>query len=149
MTMENPVILLTTDFSEEAERAYEKTVSLARRLGGRIVLAHVVEVAAVAPHGSPLAPTQFPPDTPKAVDEAREQLKKEAEKLGSDVPVELVAEAAADVVDRLTKIAHDKHVDVIAISTHGRTGLRRLVLGSVAEAVVRHSPVPVLCFPKS
>lgn len=147
MSMDDPVILLTTDFSKEARRAYEPTVTLAKQLGGRIVLAHVVEVAAVAPHGAPLAPAQLPPDSARALTDARNTMREEAAQLGSQVAVETVVEVAPDAVDGILRIARDKHADLLAISTHGRTGLRRLVLGSVAETVVRRSPVPVLSFP--
>jgi nucleotide-binding universal stress UspA family protein len=49
-------------------------------------------------------------------------------------------QAAAEVV----RIAGEKQVSLIVIATHGRTGLRRLALGSVAEHVIRHAPCPVL-----
>lgn len=147
MTIDRPAILLTTDLSTEAARAYAPTVDLARRLGGRILFVHIVEVTAIAPHGAPLAPVQIPPDTTRAITVARDQLEVEAKKLGADVPVELVCEAAASAVDHIVRLAKERHAQLIAISTHGRRGLRRLMLGSVAEAIVRHATVPVLTFP--
>lgn len=140
-------ILLATDFSQESRRAYAPTVEFAKGIGASIILAHVVEVAAVAPHGAPLAPVQFPPDTQHRVQEVEEHLKKELEHLGDDVPVSIAASASTDAAEGLVALCDDHGATQMAISTHGRTGLRRLVLGSVAEAVVRHSKVPVICYP--
>ncbi len=144
--MNDPLILLTTDFSKEAERAYAPAVDIAKRLNGRILLAHVVEVAVVAPHGAPLAPVQLPPETAQLVDEAEKQLAKEASKLAG-VPVETAVKVHAEAARGVVDLAEDRGATMIAISTHGRSGLRRLVLGSVAEQVVRHATVPVLCLP--
>jgi nucleotide-binding universal stress UspA family protein len=147
MSIENPLILLTTDFSDQARRAYEPTLALARKLGGRILLAHVVEVAVVLPHGAPLAPAQLPPDASADLAGARQRVEEEATRLGGDVPVETVVELAGNAADGILRIARDRRADLLAMSTHGRTGLRRLVLGSVAETIVRRAPVPVLSFP--
>ena len=147
MTKEHPVVLLTTDFSPAAARAYEPCVEFARRLGARILLAHVVEVAVIAPHGAPLAPAQLPPDTTRTVEQARADLEEAAALLGPDVVVETDLEVGADVAGAILRMAENHHVDLIALSTHGRTGLRRLVLGSVAETVVRRAALPVLTFP--
>lgn len=54
------------------------------------------------------------------------------------------AEFADHPADMIVKLANDLHVTAIAMSTHGRTGVRHLVMGSVTEQVLRHSPVPVL-----
>lgn len=147
MTKDHPVVLLTTDFSPAAKRAYEPCVEFAQRLGARILLAHVVEVAVVAPHGAPLAPAQLPPDTTQEVERARADLEEAATSLGPDLVVETALEVGADVPDAILRMAREHHADLIALSTHGRTGLRRLVLGSVAETVVRRSTLPVLTFP--
>ena len=56
---------------------------------------------------------------------------------------------SAVVAEAVTQYADTHDVDLIALTTHGRTGIRHLVLGSVAESILRHSHVPVLCFPPS
>jgi nucleotide-binding universal stress UspA family protein len=147
MTKDHPVVLLTTDFSPAAAQAYGPCVAFAQRLGARIVLAHVVEVAVVAPHGAPLAPAQLPPDTTRVVERARADIEEAATALGPDIVVETALEVSADVPDAILRMAKEHKADLIALSTHGRTGLRRLVLGSVAETVVRRAPLPVLTFP--
>jgi nucleotide-binding universal stress UspA family protein len=145
--MSQPLILLTTDFSPESARAYQPAVELAERLGAGILLLHVVELAGVAPHGAPLAPVQQPPDTEERVATAERSLAAEVARLGDRVPTQARVAQGTDTVDTIVKTAREAGASYIALSTHGRTGLRRLVLGSVAEAVVRHAKVPVICFP--
>ncbi len=146
--MTETLILLTTDFSTESERAFAPTVELAKKLGGRITLLHVVEYAAVAPHGAPLAPVQVPPDLSEQLESAEETIAEWARKLGSEVPVNSEVVSSSDPVQAITDYAKDHGAGFLAISTHGRTGLRRLIMGSTTEAIVRHSHVPVICFPK-
>ena len=147
MTKDHPVVRRTADFSPAAAQACGPCVACAQRLGARIVLAHVVEVAVVAPHGAPLAPAQLPPDTTRVVERARADIEEAATALGPDIVVETALEVSADVPDAILRMAKEHKADLIALSTHGRTGLRRLVLGSVAETVVRRAPLPVLTFP--
>ena len=49
-----------------------------------------------------------------------------------------------DPFEKIVDAAEDEKIDLIVIATHGRTGIRRLVIGNVAEKVVRHAPCPVL-----
>jgi nucleotide-binding universal stress UspA family protein len=141
-------IILATDFSPAAARAYEPAGELARRYEQPIVLVHAVTAARVPPpRGTPLPPVA--PDAAHLTEEARVGLAEAAARLGSTVPVQvevLTGETpAAAIVDYAKRVG----AGFIALSTHGRTGVRRLVLGSVAEAVLRHARTPVVCFPAS
>lgn len=147
MTHSAPLFLVTTDFSTEAGRAYGPVVDLAQRLGGQVLLVHVVESAVVAPHGAPLAPMQSPPDIASVVKAAKAQMAAELQKLGTVVHVEPLVVEGIDVARTIADLAEDRKADFVAVSTHGRTGLRRLVMGSVAEAIVRHTQVPVITYP--
>ncbi len=147
MTRPQPLILLATDFSTQAGAAYGAVVDLARQLGASILLAHVVESSPITPHGAPLAPVQLPPDMGSLLKTAQRHMAQEIQKLGTVVHVEVACVPGPDVAHSLTELAKERGAAFIAISTHGRTGIRRLVLGSIAEAVVRHSSVPVICFP--
>jgi len=138
-------IVVATDFSEASERALAPAVKLGARLGLPVVLVHVVEDLKVPAHGSALAPPQSSPEIGLEIRSAREQLERLAKSLSADVTFEVVTGDSAAV--GLTSYARRAEAAYIAISTHGRTGLRHLVLGSVAEAVVRHSTVPVICYP--
>ena len=139
-------ILLTTDLSDEALRAFAPAFALARALAARVTVLHVVVDTPMIPHGAALAPKISAPDLPQRIEEARAVLDEHCAHLaeGIETTCEVIGHehAARGIVDFARK--HD--VDLIALSTHGRTGLRRLALGSVAEAVLRHSPIPVLSY---
>ncbi|MGB0685369.1 MAG: universal stress protein, partial [Planctomycetota bacterium] len=83
------------------------------------------------------------------VEVAKAELEKLRPLLGADVEVECATTLSTEFGRAVADYAADHGCDLIIMSTHGRTGFRRLVLGSVAEAVLRHSPVPVLCVPRA
>jgi nucleotide-binding universal stress UspA family protein len=141
-------ILLTTDLSDESRRAFEPLARFAVSEGVAVTALHVVEDIPVIPHGAPTAPPQHAPGVDRREEAAREWL---AEHLGdfpedSVVTVEVIR--AAKVPEAIAEFAGEGGFELIAMSTHGRTGFRRMVLGSVAEHVIRHADVPVLVFPR-
>jgi nucleotide-binding universal stress UspA family protein len=127
-------ILVATDFSDDSAHALEHAKELARRFGSQIVL-HADEMLAVVP-GSNLAVERR--------NAAQEQLDRIAKELNdrelSTVSVLRPGFASEEIV----KLARDRVVDLIVMGTHGLTGIAHLLLGSVAEHVVRHAPCPVL-----
>jgi len=141
-------VLLTTDLSEEAERPYAAIAELAKSTGASVTLLHVVEDVTIAPHGAPLAPPLHSPDLPKQMDQAREVLTDHAKKFDDGVEVSTDVISATKVGDAIANYANENGFDLLAISTHGRTGFRRMVMGSVAEIVLRHAKTPVLVFPR-
>ncbi len=141
-----PLIVLTTDFSAEAERAYEPAVELAERLGGRIDLIHVVEEVLAIPHGAAFAPP-LAWNADELVEAARKQMDEAVRRLNERVPTEghvLRAERAARAV---CVHAEERDAAYLVVATHGRTGLRRMVLGSTAEQILRHAVTPLLILP--
>jgi nucleotide-binding universal stress UspA family protein len=120
-------ILLPTDFSTAADAAALVATAMARETGARLHLAHVV-----------------PPATDPSL--GSEQLTRLGRQLGSGLAVEL-ALLSGRAAREITTYARDKGIDLIVMSTHGRTGVSRTLLGSVAEAVVRLSPCLVLTVP--
>jgi universal stress protein A len=140
-------ILVPHDFSASADHAARLARDLAKLHGARLILVHVAEMplmlgpsAAVVPDegGTPIGVREY------AVRSATAALEQLAAELGADgVPTSFVAvlgHAASEIV----AVAEREHADLIVMSTHGRTGLAHLVVGSVAEKVVRHAPIPVL-----
>jgi len=140
------MIVLTTDLSEESTRAFGPAVELAGKLGLEVVLLHVVEDLKVPPHGSPLAPAQSSPETADEVHEAKEKLERLRADLGAGVKAEVIT--GQNVARSIAKYAADHGAAFIALSTHGHSGLRHLVLGSVAEEVLHHAKTPVISYPK-
>lgn len=146
--MEIRHILVATDLSEEALRPFAPVADLARAVGARITLLHVVQDLRAIPHGAPTAPKLEDPALHGKIEEARAQLEQQGSEFG-DLPVDRVVISGFDVALTIAEYAADNDVDLVAISTHGRTGFRRLVLGSVAEALLRRTSVPVLVFPRT
>jgi nucleotide-binding universal stress UspA family protein len=131
-------ILAPTDFSENASDALAYAASLASKLGARLTLLHVAQLPAYAyaEHTMPSL-DELLPRAQDALDRAVER----AQKTHRDVDGILATGHAAD---RIVELARDRDFDLVVMGTHGRRGLPRALIGSVAEHVVRLSPVPVL-----
>jgi len=140
-------ILWPTDFSEPSYTALKAADELARHFSARLLLLHVI----------PPVPIQYPyPDPPVAssfdVALYQQQLALQAEQLLEDLVAQRVSKevrAATRVVTgeppaEILRLAREEQADLIVIASHGLTGWRHLVFGSVAEKVVRFSPCPVL-----
>lgn len=143
-------LLVPLDFSGCATRALEIAVGLATRESASLTLIHV----------SPLPPN-LPPDalvTPPGAAEpirigeyttrtSREQLQSIATPLrerGLDVRTLARAATSGDVAGEVLRAASEAGADVIVMGTHGRTGLSHLLLGSIAEKVIRRAAIPVI-----
>jgi nucleotide-binding universal stress UspA family protein len=139
-------ILVTSDLSPEAIRPCAPVASMARALGARITLLHVIQSAppSMAVSGERLS---VPEDVQARIILARTQLELQSDALaGADLTVEVVT--GFEVVETVLDYVASNKVDMIAMAKHDRSGLQRLVLGSVAEAIIRRSTVPVLVFPR-
>lgn len=134
-------ILVPTDGSQGSIRAAEYAVTLAEAFGASVHLLAVVGVPDV-PHRSP----DGPPD-----DELHDRLEADA-RTAIDTVADAVGGAAVtrtavvegDPSESILDYAAEHDADVVAMGTHGRTGVDRYVAGSVTERVVRRAPVPVL-----
>lgn len=133
-------ILVTTDFSPAATAALEAAAHLARRFdGASLTLVHVYETMSKPFTDHPAYRAYADVDS-----ELRAALSKLGnEHLTADVSTELlVGESAANAI---VEYAKNNQFDLITVATHGRTGLSRLLLGSVAEKVTRLAACPVWC----
>lgn len=140
-------ILLLSDLSPESLRPTEPIAELARAIDARVTLLHIVEDAPIAPHGAPLAPRVSAPDTERQMHDAQIALDEQRTSIeGVEVTTKVVR--GESVRDAVIQFAQQNDVDMIALSTHGRTGFRHLLLGSVAEAILRHSTTPVMTYPR-
>lgn len=132
-------ILVPVDFSASAEQALQIAVSLGRDHGARLVVM-------TSPPPQPLPPPGegFALDSGdiRLVEESRRALDALAKSM-TELPVEtrlIVGSPGPSIV----AAAEDCHADLIVMGTHGRSGLSRVLMGSVAEYVLRHAPCPVL-----
>jgi nucleotide-binding universal stress UspA family protein len=138
-------ILLPTDYSSFSDYAAEVAQALARAAGGTVELVHVYAApTTILPDGSvlPVEPAALVAATERA-DEAMAEAKRRFEAAAPEVPV-AGRVVLGDAPDELLTLARSGRFDVIIMGTHGRTGIRRLLMGSVADSVTRRSPIPVL-----
>ena len=130
-------ILFATDFSPASDAALQYATSLARDSGATLLIAHVEELPMPYVGGEMyFAQPEYPNPEIRRMLEAVVPPDKSVR-----YEHRLVMGTAADDIVRL---ADEEHVDLIVIGTHGRTGLKRVLMGSVAESVMRLATCPVL-----
>jgi nucleotide-binding universal stress UspA family protein len=142
-------ILAPTDFSEPANNGVEAAKLLAQRDGAECVLIHVVAPVRMIPPSGPPAHSGLEMST--VMQELEEGAQSTLEETAAKLKEEGV-QARSMVVrgipaEEIAAAAEEEKADVVVIATHGWTGWRRFVFGSVAEKVVRLSPCPVLTIP--
>lgn len=131
-------ILHATDFSMSARAALKLAGSLARDHGAKLVLLHVAQQPTLSVSGMP-AP-------PQDAIVGWESLKSHLSAMASEIR-QIQAEARVvegEPAKTIVEVAAELAAELIVIGSHGRTGLRRLLMGSVAEYVVRHASCPVV-----
>jgi universal stress protein A len=140
-------ILVPHDFSASANHASALARDVAKVHGARLVLLHVVEL-----------PYQVTPDTvimpdangapvnirDYAVTTAEQHLTDLVARLGKDGVAASSVVRVGNAVDEILRYANDDQMDLVVMGTHGRTGLAHVIVGSVAERVVRGARMPVL-----
>ena len=133
-------ILFPTDFSPFSDAALHFASSLAAESGACLYIAHVEEdLAAYPPTVSGYGYIPPPIETDQAIEE---QLNKIRPK---DPSIQVEHRFLKGVpAESILQCAKDEEIDLIVMGTHGRTGLSRLLMGSVAEEVVRRADCPVL-----
>lgn len=132
-------ILVPIDFSPGAKQALAFAVPLARQFKGQITLLHVVESRLL-----PEELTFLSMESDRRITAARRKLDALARKAVPGSLLKKTLVTAGRPFEVITHTAQGLRMDAIVIATHGRSGLKRLLLGSTAEQVVRHSPCPVL-----
>jgi len=130
-------ILYPTDFSEPSELALPFATALARRYSATIHALHVL-TPVVTPEAS-MSGLAI-----QAEVESAEQFMRQLESQLAGLDHLATVESALSVWEAVENVIQDHSVDLIVMGTHGRTGVSRLLLGSVAEEVFRRSPVPVM-----
>ncbi|HWP35897.1 MAG TPA: universal stress protein [Thermodesulfobacteriota bacterium] len=143
------LIVAPVDFSPPSEAAAAYAAWLAGRLGARLCLLHAVE-------GLGRAACGVAPGTHHELEAAQRERRRRAEGDLADLAARLAAQAggvrvdtalvdaAASAADAIVGAALERGADLVVMGTQGRSGLRRMLLGSVAEQVVRAARCPVL-----
>lgn len=136
-------ILVPVDFSDTSRLAAEHALDLARATGGQLLFLHVLDArytSMLVGYGLQVAP-MTPPDLDDIARESLDRFLGELDLEGVPHESELRVGLPADEV---LSAAAELGADLICMGTHGRTGVRRMVIGSEAERVIRQAPVPVL-----
>jgi len=137
-------ILCPIDFSEHSLEALDNAVEMAQNLSSELVLTHIISPIPVRP--TPTQPSEFD------VSGYRDTLEENSEEnmdsvikkhIPDNVKVKKVIRSGMPAQE-IDDIAEEENIDLLIISTHGRTGLSHVIFGSVAEKIIRHAPCPVL-----
>ncbi len=134
-------VLCPVDYSVCSQEAFKYAAHIARTESAKLYLVHVIDVRSFG-HESPLDS-----DVPKPSEDAIRRIKEDLTKKAADevegVEIESVVVVGVPVKVILS-VAEERKVDMIVMGTHGRTGIPHMIIGSVAENVVRKAPCPVL-----
>ncbi|WP_116809765.1 universal stress protein [Steroidobacter cummioxidans] len=138
-------ILVPIDGSSTALEGLTEALRLARAFQARIKLVHVASELSIDPAVTPSVYYEFAAEGRQASGhEALANAQALANEQGADVEVQLIEATGARAADAIVAAAQQWPADLIVMGTHGRSGVRRLALGSDAEMVLRSAPVPVL-----
>jgi nucleotide-binding universal stress UspA family protein len=130
-------IVLAYDGSKFSNKALQEAISIAKSSGGSLIILSVVDIT-----------DEFESEAPGLTDKMTEKLLKLAQKaLGKAVAAKVKARIevhVGDAYEMIVDVAKKKKADVIVMGSHGRTGLTRLLMGSVTSRVIGHAPCAVL-----
>jgi nucleotide-binding universal stress UspA family protein len=143
MTMEIRRILAPTDFSELSKQGLKSALELAEAFGAKLLLLYVVESPPYPMEG--IVPSHL---GATLLDDLERQATNDLAQMLSETQASKI-DVARRVVGgipyrKIVDVAEEEKIDLIVMTTHGRTGLSHLVMGSVAEKIVRTAPCPVL-----
>ncbi|HEV2399307.1 MAG TPA: universal stress protein [Candidatus Sulfotelmatobacter sp.] len=135
-------VLFATDFSPTSEAALPYAVAISRRFGSTLHAVHVLSDTGLLMMTGGVDYVSMGTIYEDAHNEAKERLEKIAEHL-EGIPYRNYVRHG-QIWKNLAAIVAENQVDLMVVGTHGRTGFGKLLLGSVAESILRHAPCPVL-----
>ena len=135
-------ILVAVDTSDASREALRVAAALAAKLGSKLILLSVLDVSkllAVAGYETP-----YPVDVVETMRQDAETTLEECRGECAGVATIITVTGEGDAAQEILRVATEQKADLICVGTHGRKGISRLFLGSVAETVLRGAAVPVL-----
>jgi len=141
-------VLFCTDFSDNADYAFDFAYGIAKRDKGTLYILHVIPYNPHQAYAESFITVEDLRKIQKAVEEdITDNYKKRYEKqIENGILYEFVTRSGREDEEILT-FANENHIDIIIMGTHGRTGIEHVFFGSVAEKVLRNSPFPVFVIP--
>jgi universal stress protein A len=134
-------ILVPIDFSDCSKKALQYAIPFARQFGAALTLLNVVQITYPTGELGPVAPPVAENEAHEASQTALDALVKR--EVGAGLPTATEVRFGQPA-EEIVLAAGELDIDLIVISTHGRTGLKHILLGSTTEHVVRRAPCPVL-----
>ncbi len=134
-------ILVAVDGSAYSELAVEQAISLGGICNSEIFVVSVVDLFPEQIAVAPALVEKMSEDVRQHLDEAKEKVD------AAKMPCETIVHIGGNPHEFIVHEAKDKEIDLIVMGTHGRTGIKRVLLGSVAQNVIGHAPCPVLVVP--
>ena len=135
-------ILVPTDFSAASRKAIDYADGFASTFQSKVTLLHVIEPMVLPPEYGYI-PAYSPEDESKQIESVRRQLLEMASGLDSARDTEVIVRVGRpwhEVISAVIELGND----LLVVTTHGRTGFKHMLMGSVAEKIVRHATCPVL-----
>jgi nucleotide-binding universal stress UspA family protein len=143
MPLEWKKILCPVDFSDASRSALQVASELARRFDGEVTVFHAYPLPGYTlPEGTVLPATGMLQELAEQTDALLARWKAEA--IADGAPRVSTGKSVGEPAAEIVAAAEDGKYDAIVVGTHGRTGLAHVLLGSVAERVVRRAPMPVV-----
>jgi len=134
-------ILVAVDGSAFSDAAVDQAISLGGICNSEIFVISVVDLY---PEQMEVAPALVE----KMSEEVRQHLDRAKQKIdGANIPSETIVRMGGKPHEFIVQEAKEKGIDLIVMGTHGRSGIKRILLGSVAQNVIGHAPCPVLVVP--
>ena len=134
-------ILVPIDFSQDSEHAVDAAVGLAQQFQARLTLLHAIHI----PEAAEVNLASYMDKIRSEADQSMTPRLKRVQDAGATAEAVTVVGAPSQAI---VDTARDRQADLIVMGTHGRTGLRHMLIGSVAERVVRMAPCPVMVVPR-
>ncbi len=134
-------ILVAVDGSEFSNAAVDQAISLGGICNSGIFVISVIDLYPEQMEVAPGLVEKMSEETRQHLDDA----KKKVDQAG--IPCETIVHMGGRPHEFIVQEANDREIDLICMGTHGHTGLKRIIMGSVAQSVIGHAPCPVLVVP--
>jgi len=142
--MQVKTILVPSDFSEYADYAFTWALEMAEKWGAKVIVVNAAPMFSHLAYPESVYMLDLAKMEAELIADAEKKLREFIAKKGTRAVTVETRAVMGDPFWEICKAAEQVHADLIVMGSHGRTGLAHVLLGSVAERVVRHAPCPVL-----
>jgi nucleotide-binding universal stress UspA family protein len=134
-------ILIAVDGSKYSDMVVDQAVSLGQTCNSSVFAISVIDLYPEQLAVAPALEEKMAKDTREVLERVKDRVKKE------NIPCETIVRIGGQPHEFIVEEAKEKNIDLIVMGTHGKTGLKSVLIGSVAQKVIGHAPCPVLVVP--